>query len=510
MASLTRRALLRRAASLGVVLAAAPGEIFAQTQDGDLEDLVKDLAERKLGHVLRAGDAEHRKVTYYNGRFDCLRAKAVIRPTSAEGVRAAVAWAKQHRRPFAIRGAGHSFEGKSSHGDLVIDMSQMRAMSFEDGILVVEAGVQLGDVYKVIGPQGFVLAGGTCPTVGLVGHTLGGGIGDFLPMFGYAAQSLRSVQLVSMDGALLQVSDGAIEMLDGAPLPDGVSAASLMRALRGGGQGSFGIVTRMQFQASDVRTSKMASFHLQGADNVSQKRAVEILRAWFAWREDLATPLKELTSAKLNLSRSGGGFSFDISGLAVIPDGAEATLDEVRRTLDPLFKMAEFSGKSFERDLTAVQAIKSFLDDDETTYNPKRKMLYGSSSVLSKALPEAAIRHLLQNLRSAVFASFYTSGGRANAGPETSLHPSQFLIEWSTYSPRRDSTANRRIRELAKAVMTLAGDTDAAFPNYPDSDARAYFPERTALDALRALLDPNGLSTSSLLTASTPRDSACR
>ena len=120
-----------------------------------------------------------------------------------------------------------------------------------------------------------------------------------------------------------------------------------------------------------------------------------------------------------------------LSGLIALPNGAGVSIEDIRRTLDPLFQIGEFGRKNFTKDLNADQAIKTFLDDDETTNNTKRKMLYGSSSALSKPLSPPALQHLVQNLRSSIFASFYTSGGQANKGPETSLHPCEFIIEWS-------------------------------------------------------------------------------
>ena len=91
--------------------------------------------------------------------------------------------------------------------------------------------------------------------------------------------------------------------------------------------------------------------------------------------------------------------------------------------------------------------------------------------------------------------------------------PAEFLVEWTTYSPRADANAHRRIRALNAEVVKIAGFKDQAFPNYPDNEAvRDYFPNRGEIERMRKLLDPDGLSTSSLLAepSGIRGDTACR
>ncbi|MFM9941344.1 MAG: FAD-binding protein [Hyphomicrobiaceae bacterium] len=500
----SKRVFLKRASSLAALAGLSPSlslPALAQPVDAELDALATELATEALGQIVRLGQPEHAKIKYYNARFDCVRTKAFVRPKTIEGVQKTLAWARQHRRNLAIRGAGHSFEGRSSHPDLVIDMSLLKGLTFDDdGTLKVEAGVLLGDVYTKIAAAGHVFPGGTCPTVGIVGHTLGGGIGDFLPMFGYAAQHLTEVTLVTLSGSILKVNDERIELLGGTPLPEGdLKARDLMTVLRGGGQGSLGVVTNMTLKTQDVRTAKLASFKLEDASGVSARRMVAIIQAWQAWREALSKPMQSMISAKLNLSRSGNGYDFDIAGLVVIPQGSDVDIAAVRQALNVLFQIPELKKKSFAPLSNAAAAIKTFLDDNETTTNSRRRMLYGSSSALPQALPPRATQHLIQAMPTNLFVSLYTAGGVANGGVATSLHPSEFLIEWAIYSLRVDTGAHRRIRTINAQVMRLAGFKDHALPSYPDNDARDYFANRPKLEATRRLFDPDSLSTSSLL-----------
>jgi FAD/FMN-containing dehydrogenase len=514
---LSKREFLTRASGFALfpgLLGAASHKANAQPADLVLNELAMELEVGSAGKVLRPGHADYAKIKYYNGRFDCVRPNAYIRPRSVAGVQKIVEWAKRHNRKFAIRGAGHSFEGKSCHSDIVIDMSRLTDFKLNpDGTLDVEAGVLLGDIYKTLSPLGRVLPAGTCPSVGVVGHALGGGIGDFLPMFGYVAQSLIKAKLVTMNGDVLTVSDEGINLEFGDPkLTENISAAELMKSLRGGGQGAFGVITSMSFKTYDVRQSKLASFQLDGTSGVSARRAVSIIQSWFTWRETLPTTMQSVVSSKMNLSRSGDSYDFDIAGLITIPPGSKISVADVQKTLGALFKMPEFKGKKFSPVPNAAGAIKTFLDTDETTYNPKRKMLYGSSSALPASLSRPAITHLINSLETSIFASLYTSGGNSNSGKSTSLHPSEFLIEWSTYSAQPDPQGHNRIKSIRSQVMKLAAFEDLGFPNYPDDSERLYFKNPENLSNIRDLLDPNGLSTSSLLSPQQPRavDDGCR
>lgn len=505
MAKLTsRRGFLAEIAGASVVSALArdfSAEAAAQPVgtggDAALTELADRLSESRRGHMIRPGMPGHRRIRSYNGRFDCLTRTTYLKPSNTEGVQDIVRWANKHKRTLAVRGGGHSFEGKSSHPDLVIDMSQMTDMDLTDGVLKVQAGVLLGDVYKRLTAADRVLPGGTCPTVGLVGHTLGGGIGDFLPMFGYAAQSLTSARMVTMGGALLSVSETDLECENKSLIGD-LSGPQLMKLLRGGGQGSFGVVTDMTFAAHHVGDAKLASFRLDARPSLSAAQAATLIQAWQSWRMGLKASLPDHVSAKLNLSRNGSTYSIEISGLAVIPDSANITMGALREALNPLFQRPEIASKRFNGNISLSAAIRSFLDTDETTRNPKRRMLYGSSSALPGALPPPAVQHLMQAMTPAVFVSLYTSGGVSNRGRATALHPSEFLVEWSIYSPRRDNDAARLLRTLNAEVLKRAGFDDLAFPNYPDADARNYSPQTAEIERLSAVFDPNGISTSSL------------
>jgi hypothetical protein len=82
---------------------------------------------------------------------------------------------------FAARSGGHSYGGYSSSPRLIIDVSEMNAISVgaRSGLASVGAGAELIDAYNTLGQHQRLLPGGSCPTVGIAGFTLGDSTGVF-------------------------------------------------------------------------------------------------------------------------------------------------------------------------------------------------------------------------------------------------------------------------------------------------------------------------------------------
>ena len=100
------------------------------------------------------------------------------------------------------------------------------------------AGTVLIDVYSQLAAQGLLLPGGSCPTVGIAGLALGGGIGVFSRAYGLTCDQLQSVEIVTADGVLHRCG------------PD--DDEDLYWACRGGGGGNFGVVTSFGFRTHPI------------------------------------------------------------------------------------------------------------------------------------------------------------------------------------------------------------------------------------------------------------------
>jgi hypothetical protein len=221
-----------------------------------------------------------------NARYDGARPLAVLRARTASDVRAAVRWSGRHDVRIVARSGGHSYAGYStSDGGLVVDLSALSgiAVSADRRTVQVGAGARLIDVYTALARRGLTIPAGSCPTVGIGGLALGGGIGLASRAFGATCDNVTALTIVTADGRALPC--------------DRNRNGDLYWACRGGGGGNFGIVTGFTFRTHRVATASyfFASF--------PWSRAAEVVRAWQAWAPEAADELYSICS----LSTGSGG-----------------------------------------------------------------------------------------------------------------------------------------------------------------------------------------------------------
>ncbi|KAG0262858.1 hypothetical protein DFQ27_002068 [Actinomortierella ambigua] len=179
----------------------------------------------------------------FNSYFDH-RPRAIFHPASEEEAASAILCAAANHVAVAPRSGGHSYEGYSSggrNGSLVIDLSQFQQFSLDrrNNIATIGAGTRLGHAYTRLWENGeYLIPVGTCPSVGVGGHGLGGGIGVVGRKHGLLTHNILSMTMVAANGTIHTVSP--------ASNPD------LFWALRGAGGGSFGLVTEFRVQAYEV------------------------------------------------------------------------------------------------------------------------------------------------------------------------------------------------------------------------------------------------------------------
>jgi FAD/FMN-containing dehydrogenase len=233
MAGLTRRELARRGALAGAALA-FPGlaaEALAQAPIGQLRRAVR-------GPVLTPGNSA---ALLYNERYDGIRPLAVLRAANARDVQEAVRWAARHDVPITARSGGHGYAGYASvRGGLVVDLRRLDGISVNRGAgrATIGPGAQLIDVYNRLARSGATIPAGSCPSVAVGGHALGGGMGLAGRRFGLTCDNIASLRIVTADGRLRTC--------------DANTNADLYWACRGGGGGNFGIVTGFEMRTHAV------------------------------------------------------------------------------------------------------------------------------------------------------------------------------------------------------------------------------------------------------------------
>jgi len=181
-------------------------------------------------------------------------AYAVLAAGSADVV-AAVNFAREHNVRLVVKGGGHSYLGTSNAPDslLIWTRPNMAAVELHDsfvprgaaGLIEPETAVSVGagaiwmDAYNAVTTVGGrYVQGGGCTTVGVAGLTQGGGFGSFSKGFGTAAANLLEAEVVT--------ADGTVRIVNAVQNPD------LFWALKGGGGGTFGVVTRFTLRTHEL------------------------------------------------------------------------------------------------------------------------------------------------------------------------------------------------------------------------------------------------------------------
>jgi hypothetical protein len=230
----------------------------------------------------------------YNSKFADPRPMALAYCASADDVARSVDFANRHAIRVAARSGGHSYGGYSSCDGLVIDVSRLASITVDRSanVATVGAGAQLIDVYNVVGAHDRLLPGGSCPTVGIAGLALGGGIGVFARRYGLTCDNLQALDLVSADGERVRA--------------DAHQHSDLLWACRGGGGGNFGVATSFQFTVHPM--PEVALFSVQ----YPWPAAAAMLQAWQHW---IAATPDELWSNCLLLCEGTAGYLAQVSGV---------------------------------------------------------------------------------------------------------------------------------------------------------------------------------------------------
>src|SRR5215469_1675345 len=115
----------------------------------------------------------------FNPRFDDVQPMAIAYCASPLDVQQCLAFTRRFGLPVACRAGGHSYGGYSTTAGLVVDVTRMKDVSVDAAAVTttIDAGARLIDVYAALAPYGLVVPGGSCPTVGIAGLALGGGLG---------------------------------------------------------------------------------------------------------------------------------------------------------------------------------------------------------------------------------------------------------------------------------------------------------------------------------------------
>ncbi len=191
------------------------------------------------------------------------RPEVIVGATCADDVAAAVTWAGRHGLPVAVQGAAHGAVAPVREA-LFVSTARMTSVEVDPSRRVarVGAGARWSDVLSAATPHGLAGVNGSSSHVGVVGYSLGGGMGPLSRQYGFGADQVRSVELVTADGSIRHVDEH--------------SDPELFWAVRGG-KGSFGIVTEIEIDLVPVSEIYGGAVFYAG---VSARDVLHSFRTW--------------------------------------------------------------------------------------------------------------------------------------------------------------------------------------------------------------------------------------
>ncbi|MEU2307854.1 FAD-binding oxidoreductase [Streptomyces misionensis] len=452
------------------------------------------LAHDLDGTLVRPGDAQWKTAhQLYNTRFDGLKPAAVAYVAHAADIRTVLSYAKARHIPVSIRNGGHSYAGYSS-GDnrLVVDVSRLGGIRVSGGQAVVGAGAKLIDVYRGLAAKGVTIPAGSCPTVGVSGLVLGGGHGVVSRAYGLTCDSLTQATLITADGRQLTA--------------DAKNHSDLFWALRGAGNGNFGVVTELHFRTHPAPQAVTAYLSWPWS------KAAAVLKAWQEWGPGQPD---EIWSS-LHLSCSPGGTpAVSVSCFSL------GTYGELQNAVDRLAHLAGANAsavslhrRGYEQAMEIYANCSSFstqaqchLPGATPGRSPHgalgRETYAARSDFFDRSLSTAGIQTVLHQIASvrggAGSIAFTALGGAVNRVAPTAtafVHRrsrmlAQYIASWPAGAS--GATAQSWLTSAHKAMAPHA--SGAAYQNYTDPTLtnwrKAYYGDAAArLAQVKAQYDP--------------------
>lgn len=198
----------------------------------------KSLGQAMNGDVLERGDDGYegaRQGSVWNAVKPDRYPELIAVAGSADDVALVVRFAKAQAMTLAIRCGGHNWGAAHLRNDgILLDLSRLSDVSIDaqSSTAWVRPAVTGAELIEALRPHGMAFPAGHCPTVALGGYLLAGGMGWNPGVWGPAAHSVRSIEIVTADGESITA--------------DADENSDLYWAARGGGPAFPGVVTRFE------------------------------------------------------------------------------------------------------------------------------------------------------------------------------------------------------------------------------------------------------------------------
>lgn len=389
-----------------------------------------------------------------------------------------VDWVRTNNLGFAARCGGHSYEGFSQSSHVAIDLRGLNSITVDpvSHTVTVGSGVSLYQIYQAVAAHGLALAAGSCPTVGVSGHVLGGGHGLLARSQGLTCDNLEQATVINNQAQTLQAS--------------ATSNADLYWACKGGGGGSFGIATQFTLRAFPLATALVFGVSW----TLSQAHAAQMFAAWQAWAPNAPGTITSI----LKVGPAGNGFiTMRCIGQSI------GTETELRNALKTMLGLHAPSSALTVQSLGFLDAVKHFAGplDYEQVY------MKAKSDYVFTPLTPTALQAMMTAVAAvpvggiALLCDAY--GGRiadVAAGDTAFARRSgtQFCVQYySSWTRAADTPAH--LAQVARVYAAMRPYMPgASYVNYCDLDlpdwANAYWGANLGrLSTVKAAYDPDNL-----------------
>ena len=488
-----------RAASAGTSASAhASASANAKASRADWQALRRRLSTDELVLPGQAGYSTARQL--FDPRFDAVEPAGIAYCGTPQDVSACLAFVRRFGLPVAARSGGHSYGGWSSSTGLIVDVTRMNTLRVAAGGATVQVGTgtRLVDFYSGLAARGLAVPGGSCPTVGVAGLALGGGVGVLSRQYGLTSDHLEAVQIVTADGTIRDC--------------DAQRNSDLLWACRGGGGGNFGVVSSFAFRTHQL--SQLVVFFLSWP----WSQAAQVVDGWQSWVP--STPDTLWSNLHLIASPHGALPTVQVGGTYL------GTVSAVQGLLSTLYAavgsapaspyVAETSylhAMMAEAGCADLSVSQCHLPTQTANGQVAREPLYGKSDFFTSRLPPVAIQALVNGIErvravpgaaSGVGAiAFDALGGAVNqVDPAATafvhrdaLFLAQYSTSWRWGAPDSEVASQRAwLRQFYSTLHPYA--SGHAYQNYLDTDLadwrEAYYGANySRLARIKATYDPD-------------------
>jgi FAD/FMN-containing dehydrogenase len=466
------------------------------------------LRQKLAGTLVLPGDPTYDvSRQLFDFRYDNVHPQAIAYCASVSDVQNCLAVARASGVTPRPRCGGHSYGGYSTGNGLIIDVTKMATVNATGGSASVGAGARLVDVYSGLAAAGVALPAGSCPTVGISGLTLGGGVGVVGRAYGLTSDRLRSVQIVTADGTAHTCT----------PDSSGLEG-DLFWASQGGGGGNFGVVTSFEF--STVPAPALTTFALSWP----WAATADVISGWLSWAPGAPD---EIWSTLLLIAHPGGtgapGPQVRIAGVFIgseaaaagLVDGLVSAVGSAPASRSAYTPPSYLSTMLYEAGCSGLTVDQCHLPTQTPGGQLTRKPDIGASDYVDRPLSTAGIDVIIDfvNQRQANNAlgeggaQFDSYGGainRVKADATAFAHRSALAgIQRSSSFSMTDSAATIQVGrtwldEFTKALRPYV--SGGSYVNYIDPDltdyAQAYYgPNLKRLEKIKKVADPDRLFT---------------